>query len=497
MADGRDSGDGGFRYSGVSGIEATLAPIPDIPQGPEPGAEVTHDGSAILGPSADSNPLGNSTDLERICSATLADVIECERQLLRFSDEMDYIGLNIGIALTYIQNILPSASRIFYVGFTGGKGSGKSTATSFCARVARDGVKLEGITYAALVNACNEKRTLCLDEFDSQSIKCPDLEMIVRQGIDLDAHYTKMAQDSKGKWRREDIPCGGMKFLNWRNPIDDAILQRILVIKMAPGASTRMIINNEAPERFTSPIRCWFAAQGAAARNRWTPEKVRELVEDRNGDLEKRLDNLLGKVPRQTQKAFWMLVICDMFAWDLDSTIKGLIEKQPEDETYDDYKELVVEIWRQRAEIKSGDGPVTLRLVDFKKDISQRIKDRGMIPLRHKGSLSWTGLRQECGFVEGVNEKKDSKASGNRVLVFDERVLRALCVDAPLQHRFVGSGEGLVAGREVPAGDRDGLDAEPVRRHAEPVRDARSLLDTPNSALDGRSISLDKSDREG
>ena len=402
---------------------SSLALIPEIPQIPE--SEVP--------PAIESNPLEDGLDLERMAKATFQEVIEQEKQILRFSDDLDYVGMNIGIAITYILDLLPQTSRIFYVGFTGAKGSGKSTATSICARLCNNGIKLEGVTYPALADACKKKKTLCLDEFDSQSERCPELETIVRQGIDLDAHYCKLVQDGKGRWIPDDIPCGGMKFLNWRNPIDDALLQRILVIKMAPGASTRMIVNNEAPDRFTSPIKCWFSAQSAKAHQNWTSERVRDLIEDKDNILTEKLDRLLGVVPRQMQKGFWMLVVCEVFGWDFDATIKHLIEKQPEDEAYDDYKELVAEIYAQRRELTNADAQVVLTLTDFKNDMAQRVKDKGLYPLRPKGALSWTGLRQECGFVEGVSEKKDSKKSGKRVLIFDEHVLKAIGTETTRQ----------------------------------------------------------------
>ena len=72
----------------------------------------------------------DGVDLELIANASLSDVIERAKKLLRLSSDIDYIALVIGVALSYIIDILPSGSRIFYVGFVGSKGSGKSTATS-------------------------------------------------------------------------------------------------------------------------------------------------------------------------------------------------------------------------------------------------------------------------------------------------------------------------------------------------------------------------------
>jgi len=404
--------------SGFSGLPSSLDSLPQKPQKPE----------SMMPLGVGSSPLDDGADLDKICGASFGDVIAQEKHLLRFSDELDYIGMDIGIALTYIIDLLPTSSRIFYVGFSGAKGSGKSTATSVCARLCKDGIKLEGVTYSALAHACKKKMTLCLDEFDAQSEKCPELETIVRQGITLDATYLKSVPDGKGRWIQDNVPCGGMKFLNWRNPIDDALLQRVLVIKMAPSASTRMIINNEAPERFTIPIQCWFAAQSAKVHENWTLEKVRELVEDRDGHITKKLDDLLSKVPRQMQKAFWMLIICEIFGWPLDDTIKHLIEKQPEDEAYEDYLELVAEIYNLKKELKKDDGSIIMDLVGFKKDMAGRINDKHLTVLKSKGALSWTGLRQECGFIEGVNEKKDWK-TGRRVLIFDEHVLKAIGIE--------------------------------------------------------------------
>ena len=410
--------------SGHSGADARLDNGPESPKRPE----------------SRSSPLEDGIDLERMASVSLSEVIERIKKLLKLSSDIDYISLIIGVALSYVIDLLPSGSRIFYVGFVGSKGSGKSTATSFAARVAHKGKKLEAVTFSSLADACEKKFTLCLGEFDAQCKRCPELEAIVRQGIDLSSHYTRREQDSKGKWHSVDIPCGGMKFLNWRDDIDDALQQRILVIKMTPGATTRMIMNNEAPERFTSPMRTWFHAQAAIARTNWTQERVRKLIEDDGGSLERRLTNLAGVVPRQTQKAMWMLVVCEIFGWDLDSTIRELIAHQPEDDVYDDYKELVVEVYRQRMDVKRDDSPVSMNLLDFKSDVSERIKAKSLPPIHHKGRLSWTGLRRECGFVDGVNEYKDRKKSGKKVLVFDERVLRYLGISDSTQSALDGIG---------------------------------------------------------
>ena len=72
-----------------------------------------------------------------------------------------------------------------------------------------------------------------------------------------------------------------------------------------------------------------------------------------------------------------------------------------------------------------------MELVDFKADLSERIAVKRLDPLRtrgRQGTLTWTGLRQECGFVEGVNERKVRGRGGKRHLYFDERVQRMLGV---------------------------------------------------------------------
>lgn len=426
--DGADGADGAMQEARLASTPAPLAPH-------APGCEEKDGAGSQMGHSEEENRMLDTADMGLIASASLADVIDLEKLCIRLKDELDYIAVNIGLGLSYIQDLLPKSSRIFYIGFRGPRGSGKTTATAFCSRVAFRGRKLEGVTFASLAAACDEGETLCIDEFDAQSARCPELDAIVRQGIALDATYSKMVPDKEHGWRRHNLSIGGVKFLNWKDPIDDALLQRTAVVDMAPNASTRMIVNNEAMEHFTSPLAAWFAAQSAGVHKQWTEEQVAELVRDHDNHLTNKVDAIASVVPRQKQKAFWMLVVCEMFGWDFDETIARLIQRQPEAEDYSDYVELVAEIYLQKRELLNGrgdhGGSVVMELVDFKADLSERIAVKRLDPLRtrgRQGTLTWTGLRQECGFVEGVNERKVRGRGGKRHLYFDERVQRMLGV---------------------------------------------------------------------
>lgn len=85
---------------GISGTDEKPAgpgSIPEKPEIPESGVGLT-----IL-----SSPLEDGADLERIASANLNDVIERLKQLLRFSDDLDYVAVIIAVALTYILDLLP------------------------------------------------------------------------------------------------------------------------------------------------------------------------------------------------------------------------------------------------------------------------------------------------------------------------------------------------------------------------------------------------------
>lgn len=254
---GADGADGASRDARLANPSAPLAPL-----------EQDTEAEPQKGNSERSNPMLETADLEQIASASLPDVIDLEKRCLRLNSELDYVAINIGLALSYVQDLLPKSSRIFYVGFRGPRGSGKTTATTFCSRVAYKGRKIEGVTFASLAAACEEGETLCIDEFDAQSARCCELDAILRQGIALDASYMKMVPGQGRSWERCRIPVSGVKFLNWRYPIDDALQQRILVVEMAPNASTRMIVNDEAMERFASPLRVWFDAQSAGVRQR-------------------------------------------------------------------------------------------------------------------------------------------------------------------------------------------------------------------------------------
>lgn len=414
---GADGEDGATSVARLAGTSAPLAPL--APQ--------------YVG-EGEWNPMLGTGDFDRITNASYAQVVDVERQCIRFKDDIDYVTFNIGIGLSYIIDLIPPDDRIFYVGFRGPRGAGKTSATRFASKIARDGLHLASVTLPALVSACSERKTLCIEEFDAQSARCPDLDYIVRGGVALDAIHYMMVPDGRG-WKREPVPIGGMKFINWKDPIDDALMQRVLVIDMAPNATTRMVINNENVAYFTTPLQIWFMAQSASAHRRWTSETVAELIADTDHHLERKVDAIASVVPRQKQKAFWMLAVCEIFGWDFDAAITELIRRQPEGEDYSDFKELVVELYLQKRELLDGRGersePVVVSLVDFKQDITERANTRRLDPLKVKGrqgTLTWTGLRQECGFVDGVNEVQVRTQHGKRFLTFDERVQRTLGV---------------------------------------------------------------------
>jgi hypothetical protein len=373
--------------------------------------------------------------MERIAQATLPDIVAQEKNLIVLEDANDYIGLNVGLGLSYITDLLPVSSDIFYVGFSGPKGSGKSKATRFCALVANKGMKVEAITFPALAHACMEKLTLCLDEIDSQGERCPELVALLREGISLDGKYIKMTPAEGKDWTFRPIPCGGIKFINWNsaNKLDSAFLQRILVIKTTPHASDRIIINNEAPERFTTPIRQWFERESRLVHERWTKENVQALVEDADGTLERAMSRIASSIPRQKQKTFWMLVVARVFGWNIETTIRKLVEKQPEDDLFEEHKQYARDIIEREFTTRGKRESFAMPMSEFKKRLDEICDIKHAPYLRLKGELSFIGFRRDIGFVEDTNEARPR--GGARELTFDARVFKALEIDLEHPHQ--------------------------------------------------------------
>jgi len=368
---------------------------------------------------------------ERIAKTTLSDIVALEKNLIVLEDANDYVGLNVGIGLSYILDLLPKTSDIFYVGFSGPKGSGKSKATRFCALVAHKGIKVEAVTFPALAHACSEKMTLCLDEIDGQGERCPELITLLREGISLDAKYIKMIPAEGKDWENKLVPCGGMKFINWNNTnsIDSAFLQRILVIKTTPHASNRVILNNESPEEYTTPIRQWFESQSRLVHERWNAEKVQALVKDTDGSIERAMVRVASTVPRQLQKSIWMLVVARIYGWDIESTIRALVEKQPDEDVFEEHKQLAREIIESEFATRGKRESFTIPMSDFKKRLDELCNANGVAFLRTSGDFSFASFRQDIRFVDGKNEHKRSQLRGGRTLEFDARVFKALEIE--------------------------------------------------------------------
>jgi hypothetical protein len=196
---------------------------------------------------------------------------------------------------------------------------------------------------------------------------------------------------------------------------------------MSPNASDRIILNNEAPERFTTPIRQWFEHESRLVHERWTKDTVRILIEDADGTLERAMSRIASSIPRQKQKTLWMLIVAKLFDWDIEKTIRTLIEKQPDEDLFEEHKQLAREIIEGEFATLGKRESFSMTMSEFKRRLDDRCRTGNPQFLRTKGEFSFTGFRRDIGFVEGVNENK--RRGGARELTFDTRVFKALEID--------------------------------------------------------------------
>jgi len=132
-----------------------------------------------------------------------------------FSQDWHYDIVLLWAAQPHLKEVLPDKCCV-NLAFTGGKSSGKTTATEIANSVA-EGKVLAGGTYAAVIRTFDSGKTVGIDELDSLVKRLPEIEDIIRQGNNWNAVYETCIKTKGGKWIPDDLKIGGPKVFNLRH----------------------------------------------------------------------------------------------------------------------------------------------------------------------------------------------------------------------------------------------------------------------------------------
>jgi len=356
-----------------------------------------------------------------------ADAIRILKMVLVLPTDLDYEMVFLWAAHTHMRSVLPP-SVCLYIAFDGPKSSGKTTATKCAVQLACKGKMIASTTPAALKRLCEGGATLGIDEVDAHARNDENLETILRVGNSWDAK-AELVERVDGKHEIVEMNVGGPKAFNFRGEIDDALRSRCLIIGMPSSKDTNIIIDSLYLESILTPIKAWLErliavrlSESLDEEGGWSPSRVESIM--RSEGFKNRVSQVEGTLGRNIQQAAILLMVSDIMNWNLDAAIKEAIESQPSGEQFELEKEIIAEfyLFKHSQAIDQG-GEIEVSASELKENLNAVLKEKNVKPL---GNPQWGFLKRECGWQEGINERKMSKNRGKRFLKFDGLVLKAL-----------------------------------------------------------------------
>ncbi len=326
-------------------------------------------------------------------------------------------------AHAHLQEILPNLA--IHLAFAGPKSSGKSEATKLMAELA-GGRYLVGGTLAAFIRAFNdEERPLVgIDELDSNLRRLPELEAMMRAASDPEAVYLTSVPGKGRKWKSEDVRVGGPKVFNYRSQVEDALLSRTLVIEMPRQNDSGLVLTNLLdgnPPRHA--VKDWLAREAEERREEWSRETVEARM--RKPAFRERLDAFPTVLARQKQIAACLLIVSDVMGWDLEEAIREALQaKQAEEESYEDVREALAEVYR--SNVRADGDECQVPSTEVLASVNVRRKETN---LRLLSPYAFARIRRELGWQRGVNDKKDRRRGNKVILTFDKPVREALGIE--------------------------------------------------------------------
>ena len=364
--------------------------------------------------------------LEKSQVFDLDGALRTMKEYLSFSHPWEPRLCLLWAAHARLQDILPNLA--IHLAFAGPKSSGKSEATKLMAGLA-GGRYLASGTLAAFIRSFNdaERPLMGIDELDSNFKRLPDLEAMMRMASDPDAIYQISVPGKGREWKSADVRVGGPKVFNYRSQVEDALLSRTLVIEMPRQSDSALVLANILggnPSK--QDLGEWLAGCATRRLKEWTGSRVKE----RMGlpAFRERLDALPTVLARQKQIAACFLIVSDIMEWELEEAIReGIQAKRSEEDSYEDVREALVEIYR--GNVRTDGDECSVPVSEVLREVNVRRKDAN---LRVLSPYAFSRIRREFGFQRGVNDGKATRGGNkNRViLTFDKAVRVALAVEA-------------------------------------------------------------------
>jgi hypothetical protein len=365
---------------------------------------------------------------------SLEDAVQTLEGILVFNSRTDYLAFLLWGAHTRMRGLLPS-ELCLYLAFEGKKSAGKSTATRCASYIAKKGMMYASITPASLKRICEEGVTLCIDEVDALAKSDEQIATILRVGNSWDAQSSH-CDVIDGKWGTVKINIGGPKAFNFRGEIDDALKSRCFTISMPSCKDHQIIQNGLFAQVLLHPVSEWLdrSVSEAVQLGGYDHQKVEQLF--KSEAFIDRWKGLGGDLGRNIAQAGIMLLISDILGWEIEEQIREMMDSQVPEDPFILEKEIIANEYYIQKQNQTKQTMEGLSVPNEASVPSEELRRALNISLREKGQPDYSkkrfgDLKKELGWVNGLNERKDSRQKGKHILYYDSVILKSLGIDQP------------------------------------------------------------------
>lgn len=302
-------------------------------------------------------------------------VHEALRFVLDHPDPLFYVGIVLGAAQDWVLDLL---NTVLYLVFTGGTGTGKSTAIRAAMALTRRGVVLGSATGPYLRETLKEERAIGISEFGALLKENPALLALVRNGYQrATSTFGLMVSEGRG-WQKADVEVYGFKAMDAHGSMDDHILGRSLQFEMVESRVLRVAIEAEYLEERLAPFKDDFRRWAAEAkREGWDAARVKATL--RSPAFLRRVKKCQRSWGRHGVMAADLLLLSDLFGFGLEDDIQRLMDARVL-ELSDDAQMLkeVLQDW-SKLELLTTETELLVS-GDVLRLFNQARKDRGLPP---------------------------------------------------------------------------------------------------------------------
>lgn len=319
---------------------------------------------------------------------TIEDAVAALKIVLKLPHERDYYTLLLWAGQSYVLKLL---TTVFYVGFHGPTGSGKTTGVESCVAISKDGQVLGSCTESYLRDELHDGKTVGITEVDRLITRSEAIATLLRNGYRPGAEYGFKVPSGEKSWERVRRSVFGPKVFDFNTSIDGHIQNRSILIEMQRDASVDRVLDAEDKVVHLAPVKAWLTADAEKAMQQWAPERAQALR--KNQAFREKLKELRAEFPRDIGIAATMMTVAKVFGWNIVNTIFEIVKNRSVVEEYGEEMEVaeaILALTTRMGDEELQTDKVLGRLNDHRRTLGLR----SMSPQQFAANLKVLGFRK-------------------------------------------------------------------------------------------------------